>query len=134
MKLGLTEETFSPAEDHRWLGSKHAWDTAKTITLDASAFAEVDFGDVPDGVVPSGVVVAELEGGLYGPATGDNAAGHLLTTKDTHGFTVDTPAALMWHGSVIVDNLPEGHGLTASAASALAQVHYTGDVPADPEG
>lgn len=128
MKLGHREEVFNPAEDHRWLGSKHATDTARTVTLDASAF-EGEFGD--DGVIPSGVVLAPVGDGLYGPAGADGAGdpeGFLLTTKDTAGYTVDTPAALHWHGSVVVANLPEGHGLTAAIASALPLFHFVGEV------
>jgi hypothetical protein len=127
MNLGLTTETFNPAEDHRWLGSKHAVNTAKTVTLDASAFESLGFAD---GVIPSGVVISRLESGLYGPGAAGDEPGHLLTTKNTHNFTVDTPAALLWHGSVIVAHLPEDHGLDAAAAEAISGVHYTGDVPA----
>jgi hypothetical protein len=130
MKLGLTTEAFHPAEDHRWLGSKHAVDTARTITLDASAFEGLEFAD---GVIPSGIVVSRLESGLYGPGAAGDEPGHLLTTKNTHDFTVDTPAALLWHGAVIVANLPEGHGLHAGNVDALPQFTYRGDIPADPE-
>lgn len=135
MDLGLKTETFNPAEDHRWLGSKHAANTAKTITLDASAFDAIS--SFTDGVIPSGVVLGKITAsGLYGPyddgATDgrEDAVGHLFTTVDTKEFTVDSPAALLWHGSVIVDNLPADHGLDAAAAADLSQVHYTGDVPA----
>lgn len=138
MDLGLTTETFNPAEDHRWLGSKHAANTAKTITLDASAFDGIDYG-VDAGIIPSGVVLAKITAsGLYGPYEKDGAGGlgtavgHLFTTINTHELTVDSPAALLWHGSVIVANLPDNHGLNVTAVGQLGQFHYTGDIPADP--
>jgi len=136
MNLGLATEVFNPAEDHRWLGSKHGTDTAKTITLDASAFSALGFAD---GVVPSGVVLAKITtSGLYGPydkaGTGGlgTAVGFLFTTQNTEDFTVDTPAALLWHGSVIVANLPTDHGLNVTAAGQLPGFNFVGDTPADP--
>lgn len=133
MKLEQTTEVFNPAEDHRWLGSKHATDTAKTVTLDASAFSDEGIGT--DGVIPSGVLIGPTtaDPDLYGPVTHADVAeaeGHLLTTKNTHEYTVDTPAALMWHGRVIVANLPTGHGLDTD--TAVAQITYEGEVPAPP--
>lgn len=130
MKLPHTSEVFNPAEDQTWLGSKHAVDTGQTVTLDASLFEAEGIGE--DGVIPSGVLIGPIDGSdLYGPASAATVAaseGHLLTTINTHGYTVDSPASLMWHGRVIVANLPAGHGLTT--ATAVAGVTYDGDVPA----
>lgn len=132
MRLAHREEVYDPAEDHRWLGSKHATDTAKTVTLDASAFQDEGIGE--DGVIPSGILIGPTtaDPNLYGPVTHSDVAegeGHLLTTKNTGpGYDTDTPAALLWHGRVIVDNLPDGHGLDTD--TALTQFTYEGDVPA----
>lgn len=132
MRLGIRTETFTPGEDWSWLGSAHATDTWESITLDGDAF----LATFPSGVVPGGVVVGEQANGLFTLAAA--AAGkrtfHLATTKDLGGTTAatvgPTPAAGMWHGQVIVANLPTGHGLTAAKAAAMPHVHYVGTVPA----
>jgi len=123
--LRILSEQFRPSEDQSWLGSAHATDTGDTITLDVSTFSE--FGDV----IPSGVVVTRLETGLYGRYTGaegQEAAGHLLTTKAVKDDQTHLPAALLWHGQVLVARLPEGHGLDAGAVEDLGQINYVGEV------
>lgn len=132
MDLNLRTETYTPAEDHRWLGSKHGTDTAESITLDAATLLAV----FPDGRVPSGVVLGKITAtGKYGPyAAGASdgrevARGHLFTTqkvKAVDGSNLDSPAALFWHGRVVVAKLPANHGLTAAARTALSQIRYVG--------
>lgn len=128
MRLDIKSETFSPSEDQSWLGSAHGTNEADSITLDVDAFLT----DFPDGIVPSGVVVASNGNGLFVPASDADAEApfyHLLTTVDigTASGTVASAAGL-WHGQVIVDNLPDNHGLTED--TAVAQVNYVGTVPA----
>lgn len=132
MKLSITRETFSPAEDQTWLGSAHGTNECESITLDASSFVDT----FTDGIVPSGVVVSIDTGSdlaVLG-ADGGGAVYHLFTTTDLHGTTaetaVDTPAAGFWHGQIIVANLPADHGLDVAAAALLPQVNYVGEVPA----
>ena len=133
MRLDQRSETFSPGEDHTWLGSAHATDTFESITLDGDSFLT----DFTDGVIPSGVVLGKVTAtGLYrqyDDAAVDGtevAAGFLGTTKDLGGTTAatvgNTPAALMWHGQVIVANLPTNHGLDAAARVDLAHIHFIG--------
>lgn len=132
MDLNLRTETYTPAEDHRWLGSSHGVDTGETITLDATTLLAV----FPTGTIPSGVVLGKITAsGRYGPyASGASdgrevARGHLLTTskvKATDGTNVNTPAALFWHGRVREAFLPANHGLTSAAKTALSQIRYVG--------
>lgn len=134
MNLGTKRETFAPNENQEWLGSAHGTQECDPVTLYGPAF----LATFEDGVVPSGVVIARYDAGaqegLYGPyadagADGlDVAAGHLFTTKDLGGTTAETAAnvsgALYWHGEVVVDKLPTGHGLTAAARADLNQIRY----------
>ena len=56
-------------EDHSWLGSAHGTSTARTITLDVSAFTAGTH--YPNGYIPSGMVLGKItSGGLHGPYTG----------------------------------------------------------------
>lgn len=128
MDLRFQSETFAPAEDQEWLGSAHGTEATETVTLDASAF----IGTFTDGIIPSGVVIGRITGtDLFGPVAGggtDGAEGHLFTTQDTKGGEVDTPAAMLTHGKVKVDNLPADHGLDTN--NTVAGVRYIGTVPA----
>ncbi len=127
MDLGIRKETFHPAEDHTWLGSAHATDTADPITLDAALFTAT----FTQGFVPSGVVVGRVTAtGKYGRY--DNAAldgrevarGHLLTTVALKEGATNVSAALLRHGQVVEANLPANHGLEAAAKADLAGFLY----------
>lgn len=131
MDLGFKTETFSPVEDHTWLGSAHGTDNCDSITLDGDAF----LATFANGIVPSGVVLGRVTAtGLYRPyADGavdgtEVARGHLFTTVDLGGTTAATvgnvAAALLWHGEVVEANLPTGHGLDAAAKADLPQIRY----------
>lgn len=126
MKLQPTTETFSPAEDHSWLGSAHGTESTQTITLDGSAFT----GTWSDGIVPSGVALGVITAtGLYAPYNGgaadgtETCVGFLFTTIDVGdaGSEVDSPAALLTHGMVKEANLPANHGLDAAAKVDLGE-------------
>lgn len=127
MQLGQRSEAFSPPEDHSWLGSAHASDTWESGTLDVSSFT----GTFTAGFVPSGVVISlDTGSGLYVRGSGGGGrVGHLATTKDISGG-VDVMCAVMWHGQVIVDNLPANHGLDTDASALMPMIDYVGDVPA----
>lgn len=115
-------------ENQSWIGKTLALRDADSITLDRSAFDLTTA--FPNGFIPSGVVLARITAtGLYGPYA-DAGAGGLA---DAAGFLVaavamdrdslatsDVGAALMWHGEVIIANLPANSGLTAAAQADLA--------------
>lgn len=127
MRPGQRSESFTPGEDWSWLGSAHATDTWESKTLDASSFTAT----FTDNIVPSGVVVSEdTPGGslVVLGSGGGGKVGFLAVTKDISGG--DTPAAIMWHGQVIVDNLPTDHGLDAAAAALMPLIDFVGVVPA----
>lgn len=98
--------TGRSGSDSSWMGSRHAVAEAHPGTLDAAAFASAD--GVENGVVPSGYPVAQ-DGDLFvpydpTPTTGNEFYGFSIDNRDiTNG---DEPTAIMWHGRVIVDNLP----------------------------
>lgn len=130
MDLRIRSEQFTPSEDQSWLGSAHGTNEADTITLDGALL-----GDFEDGFVPSGIVLGRVTStGLYGPYDPgaedgrETARGHLFTTKGLNEGQTRVPAALLWHGQVIVDRLPENHGLDTDAADALRQIDYVGEV------
>lgn len=143
MDLSVRSETYGAPEDQTWLGSAHGTNEADTVTLDADRFR----GAFTDGFVPSGVVLArdattglavpydptyDADPAVAGaqPNGADVAIGHLLTTKRLTADSSNIGAALLWHGQVIVDNLPAGHGLDAGAAADLPNIDYVGTVPA----
>ena len=91
-----------PADDHTWLGSKHAVGDARTVTLDGAAFTAL----VTNGYIPSGIALAEGADGLFTPATDATAVDGILLTQQKYreGNLV---APMLWHCSVIADNAPE---------------------------
>lgn len=137
MQLQPQTEVFAAGEDHTWLGSAHGTEATESIQLDGSAFT----GTWTDGIVPSGVVLGKITAsGLYAPHDSDNvdgtevAEGFLFTTVDVleGGSTaIDSPAALLTHGKVKVDNLPDNHGLDVAAAGQMPHFRFIGTVPAD---
>lgn len=123
MNLGIKSRTFAPSENQEWLASRHGTQEADSITLDRAACVAV----FADGVVPSGIPLrVDTATGRYVPAldngatvADDVAVGHLLTTIDfTSGGDVpagsapDSPAALLWHGEVIISKVPAYAGRT----------------------
>lgn len=94
--------TGRSGSDSSWMGSRHAVAEAHPGTLDAAAFASAD--GVENNVVPSGYPVME-SAGLLVPYDGvGDLAGFSIDDRDiTNG---DEPTAVMWHGRVIVSNLP----------------------------
>lgn len=100
MSLFGTVERFGGGDDS-WLGSRHAVDNAESGTLSATAFDANE-----NKIVRSGTPVS-VDGGLLVPFTG--AVDQVL-----RGFVIgdhsvaegDKPCAVLWHGRIIVDNLP----------------------------
>ncbi|UEJ84005.1 hypothetical protein Bra3105_06745 [Brachybacterium halotolerans subsp. kimchii] len=97
MSLSITTKKYGGGDDS-WLGSRHAVDNAQTGTLDAAAFASA-----ADGLVKSGTPV-KAQGGKFVPAGADAPTGFVLgdhSVKDG-----DDTAAIVWHGLIVVENLP----------------------------
>lgn len=103
----LVSETFGSG-DQSWLGSSHGIHNCRTVTIDRSSLTAATH--YPDGYVRSGQPLA-IVGGLavpYNSAGADGSqvlAGFLLADASMAG-TEDVPAALLWHGRIIVANLP----------------------------
>lgn len=88
----------------KWLGSAHATDNARTITIDGTKLT--DFKD--KGFVPAGTPITEGEKGKFAPASAsDQLAGFLLVDQPFDG-TNDVIASLLDHGRIRVNYLPEG--------------------------
>lgn len=104
MQLAPKYQVRGEVTDQKWLGSAHATDNARTITIDGTkldAFTE-------RGYVPAGTPLTEGEGGKFAPATAsDELAGFLLVDQPV-GSTADVIAPLLDHGRIRVKFLPEG--------------------------
>lgn len=111
MNLTQTTESFGQ-DDQSWLASAHGTDTARSITLDTSAFTSGTH--YPNGYFPSGLALGKITAtGKYGPysnAASDGTevlAGFLMTAIDAPSVnTIDPQGALLWHGAVIEAKLP----------------------------
>lgn len=111
MDLSLTTETYG-AEDQTWLGSAHATDTGRTITIDTETLDTEDHyrhGWIPSGL-PVGMVTASGLYGPYDPQAEDGRevlAGFVLASvpgPKESGNPVG--ASLLDHGRVITGRLP----------------------------
>lgn len=129
MDLSTRSEVFK-ADDQSWLGSAHGTDSARSITLDTSAFTAATH--YPDGFFPSGTPLGEITAtGLYGPWT-DAAvdgtgvlAGFLLTpVRAPLDNAVDVQGALLDHGRVVTDNLPIAVTPSAVAADVAGRIIF----------
>lgn len=147
MQLGVVSEQYLATEDHSWLGSRHGTEVPNGVTLDAATLSAV----FTDGRVPSGVVLNKITAtGLYGLADAITPAadGRQTFGQDTcvlwmtanlqaggrfgQAF-VNTGAAVIWHGELVLAKLPRQSGagslvaanLTAfnAAASAIGRFH-----------
>lgn len=111
MNLTTTTETFGQ-DDQSWLASAHGTSSARTITLDTSAFTAGTH--YPNGYFPSGLPLGQITAsGLYGPYDDaavdgrETLAGHLFTAVDAPSVTtVDPQGGLLWHGAVVESRLP----------------------------
>jgi hypothetical protein len=114
MRLGIVSETFSPAEDQSWLGSKHGVENATPITLDADKFLTT----FPTGIVPSGVALGKITAtGLYAPYTPKN---------ESVSIAVDATAG---NWTVTINGQATGNiAFNATAAAVQAAVELLDDV------
>lgn len=136
MNLGIKSKKFTPSENQEWLASRHGTQEADSITLDRAACVAV----FPDGVVPSGIpLTLNTATGRHAPSldngagVDDVATGHLLTTIDftsggdqALGSAPNSPAALLWHGEIVLSKVPAYAGRTdlAVAANRAALIRY----------
>lgn len=90
-----------PADDLTWLGSKHAVNDARTVTVDGSKLTKY-----ADGYIPSGIALTEGEDGRFIPATDASKVDGFLLTHQRHDAG-NIVAPLLDHGRVIAANLPE---------------------------
>lgn len=118
-------------DDQRWLGSAHGTASGDPITLDASLFTQNTH--YPNGYLPSGTALSKhTVSGKYGPyTTGDSnlgtAAGLLLTPTRIVSGTATPGGALMWHGEVVLANLPFQSGagsIDSTGQGQLTQIHW----------
>lgn len=102
MQLNAVRETWG-AENQKWLGSAHATNAARTVTLDGAKLAAV----TTNGVIPSGIPLKKGTAGKYEPVTaaGDTLAGFLFTSQSFSG-TGDVVAPLLDHGRIRIEFLP----------------------------
>lgn len=111
MDLSIGSETFA-ADDQTWLGSAHGTSSARSITLDTSAFTAGTH--YPDGFFTSGLPLGKITAtGKYAPyvdaavdGTGVLAGFLLSPVKAPALTTTDVVGALLIHGVIVEANLP----------------------------
>jgi hypothetical protein len=108
MRLGLRTETFSPGEDHTWLGSAHATDTGEGVNLDGDALLLI----FTNGIAPSGIPIVETATGftLFDDTTTSEV--QTITRTATSGdFTIA-------HEGKITGEIPAAAATTAATVQA----------------
>jgi len=112
MDLSIRTESFGQ-DDQSWLGSEHGTDTARSITLDVSAFTAGTH--YPNGFLLSGLPLGKITAsGKYGPYNGtasdgtETLVGFLLgaVRVNTADTSIDVQGALLVHGVVVESKLP----------------------------
>lgn len=131
-RIGITEESWGPNSDQRWLATRMGLTDMRSITLDISAFAA---GHYAAGFIPSGTALGKITAsGLYGPYDKDEDDGretcagllfddvsvvrNTLSGQTTLG---DATAALYWTGVVKTEFLPDFDPLTTGEVDAAAK-------------
>jgi hypothetical protein len=111
MDLSIRSETFG-ADDQTWLGSAHGTSSARSITLDTSAFTAGTH--YPDGFFKSGLPLGKITAtGKYAPYSNaasdgtETLVGFLLSPiKAPAATTTDVVGALLIHGIIVEAKLP----------------------------
>lgn len=112
-QLAPRTESFG-AGDQSWLGSRHGTDVAKSVTLDPSAWT----AKVSDGRIKSGEPF-KMSNNLAVPYAGTGTlAGFILTDQSISSGGGNATVPAVWHGRIILSNLPEGHGVAANATQS----------------
>lgn len=104
MQFNPKYEVAGEPSNQKWLGSAHASNNARTITLDGSKLNKFK-----KSYIPAGTPVKALEGGKFAPVAeaADELAGFILVDQPYSG-SGDVIAPLLDHGRIRVDYLPEG--------------------------
>jgi hypothetical protein len=119
MFLQQTSEAWTQ-DDQTWLGSAHATDATRTITLDTSAFTPATH--YPNGYFPSGLAVSAIGStGLYGPAAATATDYVFLFTaqKAPDTTNIDVVAPALDHGRIVNAKLP-----IPLSGAALTNPHF----------
>lgn len=104
MQLAPKFQVRGEVSSQKWLGSAHATDNARTVTIDGTKLTEF----TKRGYVPAGTPLAAGDGGKFAPATAsDELAGFLLVDQPVNSGA-DVIAPLLDHGRIRVKFLPEG--------------------------
>ena len=104
MQLAPKFQVRGEVSSQKWLGSAHATDNARTVTIDGTKLTEF----TKCGYVPAGTPLAAGDGGKFAPATAsDELAGFLLVDQPVNSGA-DVIAPLIDHGRIRVKFLPEG--------------------------
>lgn len=136
LSLSIKTKAFTPSENQEWLASRHGTQEADSITLDRAACVAA----FPNGFVPSGIPLTLNVGtGRHAPsldngaAADDVATGHLFTSVDfaedgdvALATAANQPAALLWHGEIVLAKVPAYTGRTdlAVVANRAALIRY----------
>jgi len=98
--------TGTRSGDQRWIGSRHALDSAKTGTVSVSTFTKATH--YPDGYLKSGTPVNAADPSVLKPFTG--GTGEVLRfLKDNHDIEAginEVQVAYLWHGLIYTNRLP----------------------------
>ncbi|WP_311342811.1 hypothetical protein [Corynebacterium riegelii] len=104
MQLAPKFQVRGEVSSQKWLGSAHATDNARTVTIDGTKLTEF----TKRGHVPAGTPLAAGDSGKFAPATAsDELAGFLLVDQPVNSGA-DVIAPLIDHGRIRVKFLPEG--------------------------
>lgn len=115
-------ETFGTG-DQSWLGSARGLTTARTETLNLSAFTPATTY-YPNGYIPSGTPVAKVAGLLVpyvaaeATTTGAGVLAGFIPTDVPVVGTANIPVAVLDHGRVKAARVPYAGGFTAPVAPA----------------
>ncbi len=115
-QLGIRSESVG-AGDQSWLGSRHGTDTARSATLDPTAWT----AKTTSGVIKSGEPFAVVSGlavpyNAAGSGGTDVLAGFILTDTAVAAGAGNVTFPGVWHGRIILSKLPST--VTASAKTS----------------
>lgn len=110
----------SRSGDQRWIGSRHALDTAQTATIKVSDFTKATH--YPNGYIPSGLPVNVADPANVKPYTGTGVLGfvkdnHQVILNEAGDAPTDIQVAYIWHGRIVTDFLPGGNFVLGTGAA-----------------
>lgn len=122
VQLGLRRESFG-VDDLTWLGSRRGVDTARTATIDLSAWVtagKVQAGNFIRSGEPAKYATVDGKQKLVPYAGAGTLAGFILTPThvDPKAGDADIVVPLLDFGRIIVANLPSGHQVGANPTTS----------------